>query len=101
MARYHVGQDIGNGAWDEWTMPECCFLCGKPFHTGDELISWCGCLESEKMAFPFASRDIHEMSLMDGLAKKSGGFQKALTIAFCVDCVPSFCRRLLQDWERV
>lgn len=91
---------VDSNEWREWGRGEaCCFLCGRALQSGEDVILWSGCASSEKVILPFVPYNAQELMMLDNLSKASGGFQPALDIYFHIDCVPSFCRRLLQDWE--
>ena len=93
---------VGSQEWLEWGRGDtCCFLCGIALLNGEEIILWSGCASPEKIVLPFIPENPKELLLVDALGKQSGGFQPALDIYFHIDCVPSFCRRILQDWERI
>jgi len=100
MALVKFGDKIGNGEWDEWGYPNCCFLCGNKFEYMEEVILWSGVIEATKITLPPNLPSPQAVLLWDDIGKKLGGFQEALAICWHIDCVPSFCRRILQDWEK-
>lgn len=97
-------EKVGSPKWLEWGYGSigdaCCFLCGIAFLEGESVVLWAGISDAKKIPLPFAPYDFGELNLMDTIAKSSGGFQQGLNIFFHIACVPSFCRRLLEDWER-
>jgi len=99
MALCNYGDKVGNGEWDEWEYPDCCFLCGKQFEHSEPVVLWAGIKSHKKHALPFIPADPALLMGLDRIGKESG-FQEALAICWHVDCVPSFCRRILQDWEK-
>jgi len=77
--------------------PPVCFLCGENFKDKETVIHWMGTggLKFEKL--PSIPEDPKALEVMDTLLKR--GMWPALHIFFHVRCTPSFCRRVLMDWE--
>ena len=95
-------QTIGSQTWTGFIAePDTvCFLCGKILEQGEQVIHWMGAGGPECDRLPFTPNDADKLLIMDELLKR-GGMAPALDICFHPNCVPSFCRRILQDWERI
>lgn len=85
--------------WDDWGFEgpkHPCFLCGLPVGTGMTVL-WMGSGGSN--AVPPESEDEVLNQIVEVL-QRSGPLTMAEFIFFHVICVPSFCRRLLEDFEK-
>lgn len=45
-----------------------------------------------------AARDARDLLVLDAIFKR--GAAPGMNVFWCKSCIPSFCRRLLSDWER-
>jgi hypothetical protein len=77
--------------------PPVCFLCGESFNDQEKVIHWMGTGGEKLKELPLIPDDPQTLSVMDTLLKR--GMWPALHIFFHTKCVPSFCRRVLMDWE--
>ena len=88
---------------DEWDLfnfegpRHPCFLCGHPVGEG-QVILWSGSTGSADPDQP-ASDDPDVEAVVRELRRR-GPVSAGMCVFFHPKCVPSFCRRILEDWER-
>ena len=94
---------VGSKEWCDYIgdTDAVCFLCGNMLKKSEEVVHWMGSGGPKVQGLPFVPKEPESLMVLDALAKHSGGLAPALNIFFHLNCVPSFCRRILQDWERV
>lgn len=92
-------QILGSKEWNELFDSDtiACFLCGGMFQHSERVIHWMGTAGPKCSTLPFIPEDPTELKVVDALTKR--GLWPALDIFLHVNCVPAFCRRILQDWE--
>jgi hypothetical protein len=81
--------------WESWGFEgprHPCFLCGGAVGEG-KVVVWMGSGGTGVFA--------DDGSPVSNILKRVGPVTAALHIYFHPNCVPSFTRRLLQDWEKV
>jgi len=90
---------IPDDVTEEWEMMgftgprHPCFLCGNPVGEG-EVANWMGSIGG--------AGDMPEPEGMASeILKALGPVTRAGNIFFHPRCIPTFCRRILEDWERV
>lgn len=96
-------QRVGSPLWLQLLAPPSevvCFLCGKAFDSNEDVVHWMGA-GGPSSSYPELglASDPTGILVMDELAKRGNQFGPGLDIFFHRDCVPSFCRRILSDWE--
>ena len=79
--------------WDFEGPRHPCFLCAFPVGDG-QVVIWAGSGGSAVRI-----EDTEGAALLEALAQR-GPVTAAYNIFFHPHCVPSICRRLLEDWER-
>ena len=97
-----VGSPFWIQAFDE--IEYSCFLCGETFKLNEKVIHWMGCGGPVLTSIPKELLDKMGTTPVglftaDTLIKR--GLAPANDIFFHPNCVPSFCRRVLEDWESV
>jgi hypothetical protein len=94
-------QIVNSEFWNQWygKEPKVCFLCGELLRDSEKVIHWMGSGGSKFKEAPFIGDTPQEHLVIDKLLKN--GMRPALHIFWHVDCVPSFCRRILQDWDSI
>ena len=96
-------QVVGSPFWEQWFLADkaICFFCGKAFDKGECVVHWSGIAGNpitSALELNIPSPEI--MLTADTLIKKVGAVSPGFDLFLCRACVPSLCRRLLQDWER-
>ena len=84
--------------WDAWGFEgprHPCFLCANPVGEGP-VVTWMGAAGS-RGADPPPGPLLEVIKAMES----RGGVTAAANIFFHPVCIPSFCRRILMDWEAV
>lgn len=92
----HFVPDEHRRSWTDWEFEgprHPCFLCSKPVGEG-QVVLWSGSGGSAG-----ADLDIETSILLNDLAER-GRVTTASFIFLHPSCVPGFCRRLLEDYER-
>jgi len=91
--------EIGSVEWKEWEHNGIvCFLCGEKFNESEVVVLWSGIVGEKVKGSPFTPNNPQDYLVLDALCR--GGVQVQQNLYLHRNCVPSFCRRLLQDWER-
>lgn len=84
--------------WDGWGFEgprHPCFLCGGAVGEG-KVVVWMGSGGTAKFVSESETSDLTVQ-----IVQKMLPVTAALHIYFHPNCVPSFCRRILMDWEQI
>ena len=94
-------QVVGSKEWETHfgDIDRVCFLCAEGFAKSEQVVHWMGAGRPQLKRLPFTPNGPQELKVMDALLKR--GMSPALHIFFHADCVPTFCRRILEDFDRV
>ena len=76
-----------------------CFLCGTTFVSSERVIHWMGRGGPKLDKLPFIPDDPLSLLIVDALAKRSS-FAPAFDIFLHPECMGSFSRRILDNWDR-